>query len=295
MSRSSPYPSFVDRRPLDADGLQRALVTPDGLWTRVEVREETPSTNSDVAAAARAGEPEGLVVAAEWQTAGRGRLGRGWSSPPRAGLAVSVLLRPGAAVPRRGWPAVVPTAYGWLPLLAGVALVDAVRRTAGLPAHVAVEVKWPNDLLVGGAKCAGILAETVPADPAPAVVLGIGLNVTLRDDELPPRGTGLPATSLLLAGATVTDRDLLLRELLRALAHWYARWRATGGDARACGLREAYVERCATIGREVRVILPSPGAELVGVATGIDDDGRVVVRVDGEERSVAAGDILHLR
>ncbi|PZM94479.1 MAG: biotin--[acetyl-CoA-carboxylase] ligase, partial [Actinobacteria bacterium] len=195
----------------------------------------------------------------------------------------------------RGWPAVAPTGYGWLPLLAGVALVEAVRLLAALPADVPVELKWPNDLLVGGAKCAGILAESVPAGAAPAVVLGVGLNVTLRPDELPERGTGLPATSLALAGAAVTDRDPLLRELLRAIARWYERWRSAGGDAQACGLRSAYVERCGTVGREVRVILPAPGAELVGQATGIDLDGRLLVRVDGEERPVAAGDIQHLR
>ncbi|MEV1285804.1 biotin--[acetyl-CoA-carboxylase] ligase [Micromonospora sp. NPDC049679] len=286
---ASPY-SDLDRPPLNPRNLERALITADGLWTRLDLRRETASTNADAAAAARAGEPEGLVVVAERQTAGRGRLGRAWSSPPRAGLATSVLLRPGVAVPERGWPPAPLTGYGWLPLLAGVALVEAVVRLAELPAGL----KWPNDLLIGGAKCAGILAEAVPDGEAPAVVLGIGLNVTLRADELPENPTGLPATSLQLSGAAATDRDPLLRALLRAVADWYGRWREAGGDAQACGLREAYVQHCATLGREVRVLLPS-GEGLTGLATAVDADGRLVVHTAGVDHPIAAGDILHLR
>ncbi|SDY00594.1 BirA family transcriptional regulator, biotin operon repressor / biotin-[acetyl-CoA-carboxylase] ligase [Micromonospora pattaloongensis] len=285
----SPY-TDLDRPPLNPRNLQRALITPDGLWTRLDVRRETASTNADAAEAARAGEPEGLIVVAERQSAGRGRLGRTWTSPPRAGIATSVLLRPGAAAPDRGWRPVSPTGYGWLPLLAGVALVEAVSRLAELPA----ELKWPNDLLVNGAKCAGILAEAVPNGDVPAVVLGIGLNVTLRADELPRNPTGLPATSLQLAGAVATDRDPLLRALLRGIERWYGRWRAAGGDARASGLREAYMEHCGTLGRDVRAILPS-GEELTGLATAVDPDGRLVIEAGGAGHPIAAADILHLR
>jgi BirA family biotin operon repressor/biotin-[acetyl-CoA-carboxylase] ligase len=306
----SPY-TDLDRPPLDARALRRALITPDGLWTRLDLRAETGSTNADAAAAARAGEPEGLVVVAERQTAGRGRRGRAWHSPSRAGIATSVLLRPGVPDPDRGWPPVPPPGYGWLPLLAGVALAQAVSRLAELTAVL----KWPNDLLVpsdpaaavegqissaalfGYAKCAGVLAEAVPAGNAgkpPAIVLGVGLNVTLRAGELPERPIGLPATSLQLAGAATTDRDPLLRALLRGIADWYGRWRAAGGDVEACGLHGAYLRHCATVGREVRVLLPA-GDELLGVATTVDVDGRLVVRgADGEQR-VAAGDVLHLR
>ncbi|PZF92695.1 biotin--[acetyl-CoA-carboxylase] ligase, partial [Micromonospora endophytica] len=270
----SPY-TDLDRPPLSAARLRRALVAPYGPWARLELRTETGSTNADAAAAAQAGEAEGLVVVAERQTAGRGRRGRSWQSPPRAGIATSVLLRPGQAVPDRGWPAAPPAGYGWLPLLAGVALVEAVTRLAELDATL----KWPNDLLIGEAKCAGILAEAVPGptpgDP-PAVVLGIGLNVTLRADELPEHPTGLPATSLQLAGAAATDRDPLLRALLRAIADWYDRWRTAGGDATASGLREAYLKVCGTVGREVRALLPD-GTTLTGTATTIDQDGHLVL------------------
>lgn len=307
---SSPY-TDLDRPPLDERALRRALVVPGGLWTDLEVRPVTRSTNADVLAAARAGAAEGLVVAAEQQSAGRGRLGRDWVSPPRAGLAVSVLLRPALARPSRGWSAVPIARYGWLPLLAGVALAEAVARLTELPATL----KWPNDLLIDGAKCAGILAEAVPIGPAalaapstphdppeiagpaaaaPAVVLGIGLNVTLRPEELPPSGAGLPATSLLLAGAAAADRDPLLRAVLRALESWYGRWRSAGGDPVAAGLRSAYLRNCATVGREVRVSLPS-GAVHTGVASTIDDDGRLVVRTADGELAVAAGDVLHVR
>ncbi|MDP9797760.1 BirA family biotin operon repressor/biotin-[acetyl-CoA-carboxylase] ligase [Catenuloplanes nepalensis] len=285
----SPY-SDLGRPPLNERALRRALLTPGALWRRLEVRAETGSTNADVAAAARDDEPEGLVVVAERQVAGRGRLGRSWESPARAGLSLSVLLRPGAPDEARGWAAVPMTAYGWLPLLAGVALRESVHRVTGLDASL----KWPNDLLVpvgdGEGKTAGILAEGVPG----AVVIGVGLNVSLRADELPDRPAGPPATSLVLAGAPDADREPLLKAFLRSLADWYARWRDTGGDAEASGLRAAYRASCGTIGRTVRVLLPD-GAEVSGFVTGVDDDARLLVRTPAGDRPLAAGDVVHLR
>ena len=276
----------LDRPPLNARALNRALVTPGGFWSRIDVRDETGSTNADVAEAARAGAPEGLVVVAERQAAGRGRRDRQWVSPDRAGLTLSVLLRPAAPDPKRGWPAVAPRAYGWLPLLAGLALRDAVVRIADVDAAL----KWPNDLLIGERKGAGILAEV--ADDA--VVVGIGLNVSTRAEEL-PETTGLPATSLRLAGAEEYDRDPLLRALLRGLARWYGGWREAAGDAEMCGLLGDYREGCATIGRRVRVLLPA-GAEATGEALTVDADGRLVIRTeDGAEVRVSAGDVVHVR
>jgi BirA family biotin operon repressor/biotin-[acetyl-CoA-carboxylase] ligase len=272
----SPY-TDLDRPPLAAGTLERALVVPGSLWRRIVVRDQTGSTNADVADAARRGEPEGLVVVAESQVAGRGRRDRQWMSPPRAGLTLSVLLRPG--------PAVFPKTWGWLPLLAGVALRDAVRDRAALDAAL----KWPNDLLIGDAKCAGILAEVI----GDAVVVGIGLNVTTRADELP--GTPTPATSLRLAGARDTDRDPLLRALLRGLARWYDGWRDATGDAEMCGLLSAYRTACATLGRPVTVRLPA-GDDVDGTATTVDRDGQLVIRTaDGRDRAISAGDVLHVR
>ena len=275
---ASPY-TDLGRPPLPVRSLERALIVPGGLWQRLEVLSETRSTNADAAEAARRGEPEGLIVVAEQQTAGRGRRDRQWSSPPRAGLTFSVLLRPGPGVPQSTW--------GWLPLLAGVALSEAVGQRAELEATL----KWPNDLLIKDAKAAGILAEVVDD----AVVVGLGLNVSTRADELPPpTAGGLPATSLLVAGAKHTDRDPLLRSVLRGLARWYEGWRETGGDAELCGLLAAYRRGCSTIGREVRVHLPG-GEVLAGEATTVDTVGQLVVRTADGERRVSAGDVLHVR
>lgn len=247
----------LDRAPLRAPALQRALA-PDG-W-RVEVLEETASTNAVVAARAVAGEPAGLVVVAEHQVAGRGRLDRTWVSPPRAGLTFSVLHRPALAAGR--WP--------WLPLLTGLAVATALRERAGVEAVL----KWPNDVLLGERKVCGVLAE-VPV--AGAAVLGIGLNVTTTREELPHDA----ATSLRLAGASTTDRDTLLRAVLRSLG-------AVLADVDAA--RQGYRALCSTIGAPVRVELPGDRA-VEGTAEAVDDDGRLVV--DGTP--YAAGDVVHLR
>jgi BirA family transcriptional regulator, biotin operon repressor / biotin---[acetyl-CoA-carboxylase] ligase len=265
---TSPYTDLA-RPPLHAAALKRALVVPGGVWKDLVVVAETASTNADVAAAARAGAAEGLVITAESQIAGRGRQGRAWTMPPRSGIAVSVLLRPDGVVPAR---------YGWLPLLAGVALVEAVRRAADVDATL----KWPNDLLVGGRKCGGVLVEVHDG----AVVAGIGVNTSLTVAELP-----VPtATSLTLAGAATADRDPLLRALLRRLADLYRQWLAVDGDPVASGLRETYLLHCSTVGREVRVDLPG-GTTVTGPAEDVDADGRIVVA----GAAYAAGDVVHVR
>lgn len=269
-SPASPW-TDLDRPPLREAALSHGLVGAGGLWREVRVVAETGSSNADLAA--RAAEDEGLVLVAEYQNAGRGRLDRQWTAPPRSGIFLSVLLRP-TGVPVQRW--------GWLPLLAGVAAAESTSRVAGLD----VRLKWPNDLLVGERKLAGILAERA----GEGVVVGIGLNVSLREDELPVPG----ATSLGLSGSITTDRDPLLRALLRDLETWYGRWRDAGGDARASGLHAAYTAACATLGRRVRVQLPA-GRVLVGTATGIDDDGRVVVAGPDGEEAVGAGDVVHVR
>lgn len=270
--------SSLDRPPLNAAGLRRALVAEGGLWTSLEVVPATGSTNSDLAA--RAAElPEGAVLVAEEQTAGRGRLDRSWVAPPRSGLFFSVLLKPGDAVPQERW--------GWLTLLAGVATATGLSRAAG----VDTALKWPNDLLVtvdgDERKTGGILAERV----ADGVVLGIGLNVTLTEDELPVPAAG----SLALAKASVTDRDPLLRAVLRSLEQWYGNWRAAGGDPAASGLQETYAAGCATLGRHVRAELPG-GRVLTGTAEAVDADGRLVIRTaEDRHEAVGAGDVIHLR
>ncbi|MBB5117328.1 biotin--acetyl-CoA-carboxylase ligase [Streptomyces eurocidicus] len=272
--------SDLDRPPLNALALRRGLLRPGGLWSSVEVVPRTGSTNSDLVASAAAGKAaEGAVLVAEEQSAGRGRLDRTWTAPPRSGLFFSVLLTPGPKIPIERW--------GWLPLLAGVATATALSRAAG----VDTALKWPNDLLVtvGGAerKAGGILAER----SGDGVVVGIGLNVSLRAEELPVPTAG----SLALAGARVVDRDPLLRAVLRSLEEWYTEWRRAGGDPRASRLQEAYAAGCATLGRTVRAELPG-GKDLVGEAVAVDGDGRLVLATgDGVQQPVGAGDIVHLR
>ncbi|MET9428800.1 MULTISPECIES: biotin--[acetyl-CoA-carboxylase] ligase [unclassified Streptomyces] len=278
--------SDLDRPPLNAPALRRALLQPGGLWTSLDVVAATGSTNSDLAA--RAAElPEGAVLVAEEQTSGRGRLDRVWSAPARSGLFFSVLLKPDVPAER----------LAWLPLLTGVAAATGLARAAG----VDMSLKWPNDLLVKvrredgvkeERKTGGILAERAGGAADDGIVVGLGLNVTLRADELPVPTAG----SLALADAVSTDRDPLLRAVLRSLEHWYGRWTAVDGDPAACGLQEAYAAGCATLGRTVRAELPGDRT-LTGEAVAIDGGGRLVVeRADGGGReAVGAGDIVHLR
>lgn len=327
----SPGPwSDLSRPPLRAPALERALTTGSGAaWRQVEVLAVTGSTNADLADRARAGAGEGLVLVADDQQAGRGRLGRSWQVPPRSGLAVSVLLRPadlvaaaaagagadGGAGANGGASAGGEAGAGggggvgvadrsrwsWLPLLAGVAVVDALTRVCGLPARL----KWPNDVLVpadgrdrrNGAQAApdrkvcGILAEVVTTPSGPAVVLGTGINVTQQQEELPVS----TATSLLLAGSATTDRHTVLVAYLRALADRYHRWRSVAGDLRDSGIGAAYRERCVTIGQQVAVQLPA-AEPVAGLAEGVDDDGRLLVAgPDGQVHALAAGDVVHVR
>ena len=294
----SPW-SDLTRPPLHAASLRRALADgPSAVWREVEVLPRTASTNADAMARAAAGAAEGLVVATDHQTAGRGRLDRTWQTPARAALAVSVLLRPGTASTGpdgEALPAVDADRWSWLPLLAGVAVVDALTRTCGLPARL----KWPNDVLVPRtglpddepAKVCGILAELAGGPDGAAVVVGTGINVSQTAAELP-----VPtATSLVVAGAAATDRETVLRAYLRALAARYLDWRRAAGDPRASGLGAAYREACATIGLDVTVTLPTGAVR--GTAEGVDDGGRLVVAdaATGDRVTLAAGDVVHVR
>jgi len=306
----------TDAGALDEAGLRRAVLTSRSIWSALDVVAQTGSTNEDLLAAARAGAAEGAVLVAEDQTRGRGRQGRTWVSVPGAALTFSVLLRP-VAVP--------PAAWGWLPLLTGVAVTRALRAITGVEAVL----KWPNDVLVGGAKLAGILAEQA----GDAIVVGVGVNVATAPDGPPAARAGaLAATSLASHGAS-TDRRALLVGVLRELEHWYRRWTAPAavpasvpgtapasvpgtapgtapgsvpgtapgtvpgaapGDAEGSGLRAEYLRWCSTIGRDLRVQLPGD-AQLAGVASGIDRAGRLVVQTATGAVPVSAGDVVHVR
>jgi BirA family transcriptional regulator, biotin operon repressor / biotin---[acetyl-CoA-carboxylase] ligase len=262
-------------QPLDSARLTAELPGITGPWTAIEVVRQTGSTNTDLLARAASGAAEGLVLAAETQDAGRGRLGRSWVTPPGTALAFSVLLRPSA----------VPAARrGWLPLIAGISAAAATRAVSGVDARL----KWPNDVLIGDRKLAGILAEAT----GDAVVIGIGMNVLTSPGDLPAGPGGLRPTSLLASGAPV-PREAVLTEILRALGERYARFRANPDPGRS-GLLAEYRDLSATIGQDVRVELPGT-AILAGQATGIDGDGRLLVTADGKEHAIAAGDVTHLR
>lgn len=260
------------RQPLDAIALRDELIGLESSWRQLDVVAQTGSTNADLLARAAAGvDITGAVLIAEHQTAGRGRHGRAWSAAPRAQIAMSV----GVGV------ADVPVAtWGLLSLATGLAVVDTVAAVAGVEAGL----KWPNDVLAGGGKLAGILAEVV----APVVVIGVGLNVTQAPEESDAPG----ATSLLDLGMVAPDRDGLVRRLLRELAARVIQWRSADP-----ALVADYRARSLTIGSRVRAELPG-GKEVVGVARGIDEGGRLCLDAgeDGTETVlISAGDVVHLR
>lgn len=264
------------RPALDADFLRSGLTAPP--WTRLDVVEQTGSTNADLLARSVAGEDiAGAVLIAEHQSAGRGRHGRRWSAPPRSQLALSV----GVDVSD-----VAPDAWGWLPLAAGVAVVDAVAEVAG----VAAGLKWPNDVQVGPqespGKLAGILAEV--AAPARTVVVGLGVNATMTAEEAPDP----VAVSLAMLGVDAVDRDRLGAAVLRHLAVVTTRWRRAHG--RDDALAADYRARSRTLGSRVRATLPGDRT-VEGVAEGIDGVGRLQIRTPGDLVTVSAGDITHLR
>ena len=263
---ASPY-ADLDRPPLRRAALERAVAAP---WTAIELHDEVGSTNQVAAERARAGAGSGLVVIAETQSAGRGRLGRDWTSPPRAGLTFSLLLRPEAAAAH--WP--------WLQGLVAVAAARAITERT----EIDVRLKWPNDLVVADRKLGGLLAEVV----ADAVVLGLGVNVSTRRAELPRAD----ATSLALEGADTVDRLPLLLSLLRQIGVDYLAWNDAGGAPEV--LRAAYLDLCTTIGQQVRAELPD-GSAIEGEAVDVDIRGHLVIDAGGVHRAIAAGDVVHLR
>jgi BirA family biotin operon repressor/biotin-[acetyl-CoA-carboxylase] ligase len=265
--------------PLDEQALRQELLRPGSLWRRLDVVAETGSTNADLADLARTGGEGGSVLIADYQAAGRGRQGRVWTAPRGSGIAMSVLLRP-EGVPASRWT--------WLPLIAGLGVAEGLRRASGVPAVL----KWPNDVLVGERKICGILAERVETPIGAACVVGIGVNVSLQADDLPvPTATSLA----ILAGEdlriVVPSRNQLIATVLAALELLYLRW--TEPEAQQ-SLASAYLERSATIGRRVRVLLAGD-REVEGLAESIDPDGRLVLRTANGREVLSAGDVVNLR
>lgn len=258
-----------ERAPLTDDVVRQAMSGGGVSWPRPHLLAQVGSTNDQVLALAADGAVEGTCVVAEEQVAGRGRRDRTWASPPGAGLWCSVLVRAGD-VPRDRWALVT--------IAAGLAARAAIAGSG-----VSAELKWPNDVVVGIAgdlrKVAGILVQAGPDD---ALAVGIGINVSLRIDELP-----VPtATSLAMSGGS-TDRAALLADLLTALASTLDLWRNDPAT-----LLVEFRERCVTLGKAVMVDLPD-GRQVRGEAVGIDENGHLVVEASGKRETFSAGDVVH--
>ena len=239
------------------------------IW-RIEHFDEIDSTNTWLAQRALEGAPEGLVAVADFQSAGRGRLDRRWESPPGASLLCSILLRPDVA------PDQLQLVVACVALAARAALV---RLSGVRPA-----LKWPNDLIVGDAKIAGLLAEIVAVDERLAVVVGIGVNLT-HEGPANVVSTSVRAES----GVTITP-PALLDILLDELEARRASLDSSDGQAT---LRDEYQRALVTLGRLVRV--ERTNDVLVGLATSVDEFGQLIVVVNGEEVAVTVGDVVHVR
>jgi BirA family biotin operon repressor/biotin-[acetyl-CoA-carboxylase] ligase len=267
----------LSRPPLNQSDLTRALTRNGSRWRSVDVLEAVPSTNAVLAQRIRDGALEERVVVAELQTAGRGRFDRVWTSPSRAGITMSVLVRPAADVPVARWP--------WITLIAGLAVAAAVNQLAEVPATL----KWPNDVIVDDKKLAGLLAERIEGPAGAAVVVGVGLNVTTTSEELP-----IPeATSLRLQGAAMTDRSTLVKAILRRLEGLLSEWESGRGTP-SPSLRSAYENACISIGRQLTVLQPG-AAPVTGEGVGIDESGRLLVQTESGQQAFGAGDVVHVR
>lgn len=239
----------------------------------------TGSTNADLVAALSAdpaGWPHLSIIVTDDQRAGRGRLGRTWTAPAGAAIAVSAVVDAGALPPR---------SLGWIALLAGAAMARAI--SAQLGGEHSVRVKWPNDVLVDGRKICGILAEGVPGHER--VVVGAGVNTAMDAADLPVAS----ATSFAVLGETA-HVDRLLDDYLQALAGLHGALVAEAGDAALSGVHAEVEALCGTLGQSVRVRLPGD-EELIGEAVRLGSDGELVVRTAAGETSVVAGDVVHVR
>lgn len=243
------------------------------LWKQVRCVPTTGSTNADLAERARNGTDDGLILVSEEQTAGRGRFDRRWETPAGASVAFSLLLRPSR--PALDW--------GWLSLLAGMAVATGIERaTEAAPGRV--ELKWPNDVLIDGRKVCGILSERIELGNGPAAaVVGVGINFSLDESELP-----VPtATSLRLAGLE-RDKSTVLAAVFTEFARLYELWERDGE------VHDEYAARCASIGVPLRVMVDEQ-TNVLGTGEAVDQWGRLVVRTPQGMQAFSAGDVFHLR
>jgi BirA family biotin operon repressor/biotin-[acetyl-CoA-carboxylase] ligase len=272
---ASPHHGYILRGTPDAlhgDDLLARLGRCHAIGRDIRVFSETTSTNDIVDRLARDGVAEGIVVFAESQTKGRGRLGRTWVSPAGRGLWFSILLRP----PLR------PASATQLTVLSSVAVARAIERETGLKP----EIKWPNDIMLGGLKVAGILLELgAELDRIRHVVLGVGIDVNLTTEEFPPELREV-ATSLRIVAGRPLDRAALATAVVRELDHLYLRLKE-GDFSEIC---DEWVRRCATLGR--RVVIRIGDRTIQGHAEALDEDGALLVRTEhGRLERIVGGDV----
>ena len=237
---------------------------------RTIVLDETGSTNRESMARAAAGESGPLWIMARRQTAGRGRSGRSWASEP-GNLYATLLVR--LACP--------PAAIAQLSLVAGVATYDAIAEAAAARAPAGLRLKWPNDVLIGNAKCAGILAESIIGSDAATLAIGVGINLSWHPDNL-----GREATHLALHGVATTP-DAMLEDLSRTMQERLAEW---GNGVGFASLRQAWLERGGQLGEPCAV---DTGTErIAGAFAGLDESGALLIKDGaGRQRIVTFGDV----
>jgi BirA family biotin operon repressor/biotin-[acetyl-CoA-carboxylase] ligase len=274
--------AYVEGWPVDLgpSSITKSIRKGGGSWRSVTVFSQIASTNTVGMALAAAGCPNGVILVTDLQTAGRGRLDRIWEAPAGTSAMFSVVLLPEGQ----------DHELGVLPLLAGVAVSEALEFVTGVP----VRLKWPNDLVITdedapsgrGGKVGGLLAER---DSSGAIVLGVGINVDLPESDLP-----VPtATSLTLAGIPRPRRAKLVGRALARIEHWSTAWDAVYTDQAALDrLLGAYRGRCLSIGAKLRV--SRPGAEdLVGRGAGVGAHGELLVETANGIVPVVVGDVVH--
>ncbi|MGA8428055.1 MAG: biotin--[acetyl-CoA-carboxylase] ligase [Candidatus Dormiibacterota bacterium] len=257
---------------LDVAVLQRRLANAQ-LAFEVRAYALVASTQDLVMQAARAGAPEGLVVFAEEQSAGRGRVGRSWTAPAGSALMFSILLRP------RGSAA----AWSSLSLVGGLAVVEGLALAGGPKA----QLKWPNDCLCGGRKLAGVLAESVSGERDGSVVLGVGCNVRWAGVEL-PAALRQSATACDLEG-TQLDRTELAAAVLERLAGRYREWQVGGFAA----IREEWLKHAAWLGEEV--VAEHQSGRQTGRALTLSETGELILETPSGPLSISAGELVRLR
>lgn len=273
--------------PLSLDEIRATLET-TSLGHPIYLYQDLPSTNREAVRLAQSGAAHGTVVLAEQQSGGYGRHGRPWFSPPGLNLYCSAVIR-GTELRSS-----LPQWLSWTPLISALATVEAVREVA----TVSLALKWPNDLLLFQRKVGGILCESLFQTPTdPAIVIGIGLNVNVARDDFPDDLLPI-AASLAETSREPINRNRLVAQLLLDLEHCLDELRSQGSSR----LRQAYMARCATLSRQVRVQFTTHD-QVTGIAEGIAADGALQIRPLSPRSSsrpmdvldVRAADVIHLR